>query len=73
LADDVTNLHIPLRREWDYSRHFDDDKDNSYCHVIRKKEQEMLVDFLQRKNEGALLLSGKRGVGKTSAKTMMEY
>lgn len=67
MADDVTNLHIPLRREWDYSRHFDDDKDNSYCHVIRKKEQEMLVDFLQRKNEGALLLSGKRGVGKTSA------
>lgn len=67
MADDVTILHIPLKREWDYSRHFDDDKDNSHCHVIRKKEQEMLVDFLQRKNEGALLLSGKRGVGKTSA------
>ena len=35
-------------------------------HVTRKIERELLIDFIRRKNEGALLICGKRGVGKTS-------
>jgi len=60
----VNDDKIVLRRDWDYSPHIDE---NFGYHVIRKNEQAYLVDFLYRRNEGALLLSGKRGVGKTSA------
>ena len=36
-----------------------------HCHVLRRRERDLLVDFLFRRHEGAVLLSGKRGFGKT--------
>ena len=41
--------------------------DNFHCHVIRRRESDYLMDFFRRRREGALLVSGKRGVGKSSA------
>jgi len=38
-----------------------------HCHVIRKIERDYLKDFFRRRREGALLVCGSRGVGKTSA------
>ena len=38
-----------------------------HCHVIRKIERDYLMDFFRRRREGALLVCGRRGVGKTSA------
>jgi hypothetical protein len=57
---------IIIKKNWDYAPHIDD-IGAEHCHIIRKREQEILVDFFYRKREGALLVSGKRGVGKTSA------
>ncbi len=58
-------ITIPIKEEWDYSPHIDGK--TNYCHVTRIKEQELITDFLIRKSEGALLISGRRGVGKTSS------
>jgi hypothetical protein len=42
-------------------------KETLHCHVIRKIERDYLKDFFRRRREGALLVCGRRGVGKTSA------
>jgi len=65
LEDIDNDDYIYIKREWDYSPHIDD-RDHVHCHITRKKEQNVIIDFLWRKEEGALLISGKRGVGKTS-------
>jgi Cdc6-like AAA superfamily ATPase len=54
-----------LEKDWDYAPHIE--KPHLGHHVTRKREHELLLDFLCRRTEGALLVSGKRGVGKTSA------
>lgn len=69
---------VVLKRNWDYSPHIDDflgehiesRREHPHCHVIRVKEMELLMDFLTRRSEGALLISGKRGVGKTSVMSL---
>jgi len=71
---------VVLKQKWDYTPHIDDfltlhltnnpgtERGTSqHCHVVRVKEMELLMDFFRRRVEGALLVSGKRGVGKTSA------
>jgi hypothetical protein len=64
-----TGLESPdivfIKSHWDYSPHIDE-PNRDHCHIIRMKEQNLLLDFLNRKLEGALLISGRRGVGKTS-------
>ncbi len=46
-----------------------EDRYKQNCHVTRKLEREYLIDFFRRRKEGSLLVSGKRGVGKTSVVT----
>lgn len=58
-------LNIPIKRYWDHTPH-PDEPNREHCHVIRATEQKFIVDFLSRRIEGALLISGMRGVGKTS-------
>lgn len=65
IKEDYNNIII-LRKEWDYSPHIEKEEITSY-HITRKRENQLLVDFLIRKEEGALLICGKRGIGKTSA------
>lgn len=72
---------VIFKEEWDSAPHIDYiDRDieqenertkitSRTCHVIRVKEKELLMDFFRRRSEGALLVSGERGVGKTSAIT----
>lgn len=55
---------IPIKTDWDAQPHINEKKGH---HVIRKNEQELLVDFISRRSEGSLLVSGKRGVGKSSS------
>ena len=55
---------ISLKEDWDIQPHLNEQIGH---HIIRKKEHGHLVDFLLRKREGSLLISGKRGVGKTSS------
>jgi Cdc6-like AAA superfamily ATPase len=52
-----------LEKDWDYAPHIGESLGH---HAIRARELDLLVDFLYRRAEGALLISGKRGVGKTS-------
>jgi len=59
----IENL-IPLKKDWDAQPHITEKKG---YHVVRTKEQKLLVDFIRRRFEGSLLVSGKRGVGKSSA------
>lgn len=59
----VSNL-IPLKKDWDAQPHITEKKG---YHVVRTNEQKLLVDFMRRRSEGSLLVSGKRGVGKSSA------
>ena len=54
---------ITLKSDWDYQLKLNSKKG---YHVTRKEEHNVLVDFLRRRNEGAMLLCGHRGVGKTS-------
>ena len=61
----ITKDSICLRKDLDYSPHIDDTEKKGY-HVKREEERRLLLDFLARRTEGALL-SGRRGVGKTSA------
>ncbi|MER5176514.1 MAG: hypothetical protein ABJB73_12185 [Candidatus Nitrosocosmicus sp.] len=58
---------ISIKKEWDSSPHIFIDDNISHCHIRRKDEHVLLLDFLSRRKEGVLLLSGKRGVGKSSA------
>src|SRR4051812_40302113 len=73
LGSDVQNRNkhenyskIFIKKEWDSSPHIYEDKKIEHHHVIREEELNLLQDFLYRRNEGVLLLSGKRGVGKSS-------
>lgn len=59
-----TQLYIYIKREWDYAPHIRKEVEK-YYHIPRD-ERTLLVDFLHRREEGALLISGKRGVGKSS-------
>lgn len=54
---------IPIKRDWDAQPHIQERKG---YHVTRTKERELLIDFITRRSEGSLLISGKRGVGKSS-------
>jgi tetratricopeptide (TPR) repeat protein/Cdc6-like AAA superfamily ATPase len=63
-----SNVIVNLRNEWDYRPHLYNQPEHSitrHLHVARE-ESESLLDFITRKNEGSLLLSGHRGRGKTS-------
>ena len=55
---------ITLKNDWDYQLKLNSKKG---YHITRKEEHSVLVDFLRRRNEGAMLLCGHRGVGKTSS------
>ena len=55
---------ILLREDWDYTPIIDR---ASGHRVTRKREHTLLVNFLYQTSRGALLLGGRRGVGKTSA------
>jgi tetratricopeptide (TPR) repeat protein len=55
-----------IKKEWDSSPHIEENKRIKYHHAIREEERDLLIDFLYRRNEGVLLLSGNRGVGKSS-------
>ena len=57
----MTSVH--LKSDWDYQPRIDSRKGH---HVTRTQESTKLIDFIQRSNEGALLLCGERGSGKTS-------
>ncbi len=58
-------MDISLYQNWDYAPHIQEEE---VAHrLIPRAEKSLLVDFLERRAEGALLMSGKRGVGKTSA------
>ncbi len=59
----MNNKEILLKKDWDYQPHIGDEQGH---HIIRKREQKLLLDFLARRKEGALLMSGRRGVGKSS-------
>ncbi|MEX0596427.1 MAG: hypothetical protein WD512_07985 [Candidatus Paceibacterota bacterium] len=54
---------ISLKQDWDSQPHLDRGQGQ---HVARKKQEEQLIDFFVRRTEGSLLVSGKRGVGKSS-------
>jgi tetratricopeptide (TPR) repeat protein/DNA polymerase III delta prime subunit len=61
-------LYLNIRKNWDYSPHIEKEEkkeSETDCHIPRS-EIGLLRDFLYRRTEGALLISGKRGVGKTS-------
>jgi hypothetical protein len=59
---------VRLERDWDYAPRIRGAGEISRGHhAIRKKEESLLMDFFFRRTEGALLISGKRGVGKSSA------
>ena len=54
---------VHLKPDWDYQPRINSPKGH---HVTRTQESTKLIDFIQRSNEGALLLCGERGAGKTS-------
>jgi KAP family P-loop domain len=54
---------LKLRNDWDYVPRFDIDIGSF---IERKAVQDSIVDFLHRRMEGTLLISGRRGIGKTS-------
>ena len=58
-----SNTLIPLKKDWDLQPHLDRKQGH---HVVREKQEKQLVDFFARRKEGSLLISGKRGVGKSS-------
>ena len=59
----LSDTLIPLKKDWDLQPHLG--QEQGY-HVVRKKQESQLVDFFARRKEGSLLISGKRGVGKSS-------
>ena len=59
-----TELIIPINEKWDVSPHLFEDSRNNFH--INRIDSASLSDFIYRRKEGALLISGKRGVGKTS-------
>lgn len=59
----IAEKSVTLQKDWDYQPKIGSTLGH---HIKREREHMVLVDFLTRKNEGALLLCGERGVGKTS-------
>jgi len=60
----VTELElIPIKEDWDAQPHINEKRGH---HVRRENEHKLLIDFILRRSEGSLLVSGKRGVGKSS-------
>lgn len=55
---------IPLKADWDYQPRLGDDRGH---HAVRAGAGAALADFIERRAEGALLVVGHRGSGKTSA------
>ena len=55
---------ITLKLHWDRQPTLNAEKG---YHVTRDDEHQILVDFLERRDEGAMLLCGHCGVGKTSS------
>jgi hypothetical protein len=49
-----------IKKDWDSSPNTYKDKGVEHHHVIRKGERDLMLDFLYRRNEEVLLLSGKR-------------
>jgi Cdc6-like AAA superfamily ATPase len=56
-----------LHQDWDYSPQIN--KPQRGRHVTRIREHNQLKDFVFRRKDGAILVSGRRGVGKTSTVT----
>jgi hypothetical protein len=56
-------LNLFVKQTWDNQVLAFDDRNES--HVIRK-DMDFILDFLRRRAEGSLLISGRRGVGKTN-------
>ena len=54
---------VTLRRDWDYQPRLGDPRG---YHAIRREEQAAVADFVERRDEGSLLVVGRRGSGKTS-------
>ena len=54
---------VTLRRDWDYRPRLGDPRGH---HAIRREEQAAVADFVERRDEGSLLVVGRRGSGKTS-------
>lgn len=63
LKDNQSMKFVYLKPDWDYQPKINLSKGH---HVTRIQESTKLIDFIQRSNEGALLLCGERGAGKTS-------
>ncbi len=57
---------ISIKKERDASPHIFTGDNITYYHAKRTKDLNLLLDFLYRRNEGILLLSDNRGVGKSS-------
>ena len=55
---------IPLRADWDRQPRLGDGRGH---HVARADVDRALADFIERRTEGALLVVGHRGSGKTSS------
>lgn len=63
----LRELIIPIKTHWDSSPHLFDDSDKDFH--IKRFDRSTILDFIERRTEGALLIAGKRGVGKTSILT----
>ena len=57
-------LVTPINEKWDLSPHLFENTKNNF-HIYRN-DSASISNFIYRRKEGALLISGKRGVGKTS-------
>lgn len=59
-------IEITLKKNWDRQIKLTNEENNNY-HVTRDDEHRVLVNFLKHRDEGAMLICGHRGVGKTSS------
>ena len=57
-------VSIPIKNKWDLNPRLNLKKEEN-SHILRF-DSSVVNEFLRRKNEGAILVTGKRGVGKTS-------
>lgn len=60
----MTARTIPLKADWDYQPKLGSDRGH---HAARTDANGALADFIERRAEGALLVVGHRGSGKTSS------
>ena len=54
---------VTLKQDWDYQPRLGDPRGH---HASRKEELAAVADFVERREEGSLLVVGRRGSGKTS-------